>query len=39
MPVRIEFGVISRNYYIETRIIARHLSACLNDHLDLINHI
>ena len=39
MPVRIEFGDINRNYYVVTRIIARHLSVCLNDHLDLVNHI
>ena len=39
MPVRIEIGALSHNYYVVTRIIARHLSVCLNDHLDLVNHI
>ena len=38
MPVRIEIGALSRNYYVVTRIKAQHLSICLNDHLDLVNH-
>ena len=38
MPVRIDIGALSRNYYMVTRIKARHLSICLNDHLDLVNH-
>ena len=38
MPVRIEIGALSRNYYVVTRIIARHLSVYLNDYLDLVNH-
>jgi len=38
MPVRIDIGALSRNHYMVTRIKARHLSICLNDHPDLVNH-
>ena len=35
MPVRIEIGALSCNYYVVTRIKAQHLSSCLNDPVDL----